>query len=316
MVVCSLAKIPGAARELNGPNGALDTMMPTIDQALQGVKHTSLSALEGQLLMLHALGRSTDQRAWLLAHGDHQLSDQERANFERNVQHRLNHMPLSYLTGYKEFYGLKLSIDPRVLDPRADTETLVDWALECLEVPRPHPKGQDTDVLDMGTGSGAIALALKANRSECSIWALDKSPKALELAMKNARDLALDVHFLQGHWFDAFKHAQHVDLFKKFDLIVSNPPYIAPNDPHLANLLHEPQDALVAQNEGLKDLLEIASQSVSHLKEGAWLLLEHGHDQASCVRDILTGLGFGNIQTRQDLAGIDRCTGAQWLKMK
>ena len=291
-------------------------MTPTIDQALQGVKQTALSALEGQLLMLHALGRSSEQRAWLIAHGDEHLSEKEHADFERHVKSRLNHMPLSYLTGYKEFYGLRLSVDPRVLDPRADTETLVDWALECLETPGPGSSSLGAHVLDMGTGSGAIALALKANRPACSIWALDKSQEALELATKNAHDLALDLNFLHGHWFDAFKHVQDKDALGPFDLIVSNPPYIAPNDPHLARLHHEPSEALVAQNEGLSDLIEICTQSVSHLKDGAWLLLEHGHDQGADVREILTSLGFSNTQTRHDLAGIERCTGAQWLKMK
>ncbi len=266
--------------------------------------------------MLHALGRSSEQRAWLLAHGDEQLSDKEHACFEDLVKKRLNHMPLSYLTGHKEFYGLKLRIDPRVLDPRADTETLVDWALERLKDNPPHARGQDRHVLDMGTGSGAIALALKAHCPECTLWALDKSQEALALAKQNAQDLALELHFLHGHWFDALRPVGEVGAGKKFDLIVSNPPYIAPKDPHLAHLIHEPREALVAQNEGLSDLIEICKQSVLHLQPGAWLLLEHGHDQGPQVREILAGLGFGFVQTRHDLAGIERCTGAQWPKMK
>jgi len=228
----------------------------------------------------------------------------------------LDHVPLSYLTGQKEFYGLSLQIDARVLDPRADTETLVDWAIELIHTQLNRDDASKPQILDMGTGSGAIALAIKANISECSLWALDQSQAALEVAQKNALALGLDVQFFQSHWFKSLASPGQKICPEYFDLIVSNPPYIAPHDPHLAQLAHEPIDALIAHEGGMSDLLEICTQAKHHLRGGAWLLLEHGYDQSQQVRETLQNLGYTHVQSRCDLAGIERCTGAQWLKMK
>ncbi len=288
----------------------------TIDQALLGAKAKGLQPLEAQLLMLHALGRQAVQRTWLIAHGNEHLSKEALACFEEHVIQRLDHVPLSYLTGQREFYGLTLHIDARVLDPRADTETLVDWAIELIDA---QCKGFDTpqpQVLDMGTGSGAIALAIKANQPQASLWALDQSPAALEVAQKNALDLGLEVEFFQSHWFQALNTPSANKHPKRFDVIVSNPPYIAPHDPHLRDLVHEPLDALLAKDGGWADILQICTQAQHHLKAGGWLLLEHGYDQSHRVREILQNLGYIHIQSRYDLAGIERCTGAQWQKMK
>ena len=288
----------------------------TIDQALLGAKAKGLQPLEAQLLMLHALGRQAVQRTWLIAHGNEHVSKEALACFEEHVIQRLDHVPLSYLTGQREFYGLTLHIDARVLDPRADTETLVDWAIELIDA---LCKGFDTpkpQVLDMGTGSGAIALAIKANQPQASLWALDQSPAALEVAQKNALDLGLEVEFFQSHWFQALNTPSANKHPKRFDVIVSNPPYIAPQDPHLRDLVHEPLDALLAKDGGWADILQICTQAQHHLKAGGWLLLEHGYDQSHRVREILQNLGYIHIQSRYDLAGIERCTGAQWQKMK
>ena len=288
----------------------------TIDQALLGAKAKGLQPLEAQLLMLHALGRQAVQRTWLIAHGNEHISKEALACFEEHVIQRLDHVPLSYLTGQREFYGLTLHIDARVLDPRADTETLVDWAIELIDA---LCKGFDTpqpQILDMGTGSGAIALAIKANISECSLWALDQSQAALEVAQKNALALNLDIQFFQSQWFKALALPGPKICPESFDLIVSNPPYIADQDPHLAQLAHEPITALVAHEGGLSDLIEICTQARHHLHFGAWLLLEHAYDQSQRVRETLQNLGYTHVQSRCDLAGIERCTGAQWLKMK
>ena len=288
----------------------------TIDQALLGAKAKGLQPLEAQLLMLHALGRQAVQRTWLIAHGNEHISKEALACFEDHVNQRLDHVPLSYLTGQREFYGLTLHIDARVLDPRADTETLVDWAIELIDA---QCKGFDTpqpQVLDMGTGSGAIALAIKANQPQASLWALDQSPAALEVAQKNALDLGLEVEFFQSHWFQALNTPSANKHPKRFDVIVSNPPYIAPQDPHLRDLVHEPLDALLAKGGGWADILQICTQAQHHLKAGGWLLLEHGYDQSHRVREILQNLGYIHIQSRYDLTGIERCTGAQWQKMK
>jgi release factor glutamine methyltransferase len=210
--------------------------------------------------------------------------------------------PVAYLTGRKEFYGLQLAIDARVLDPRPDTETLVDWALEVI-APLPAPS-----VVDLGTGSGAIALALQHQRPTAQVLAVDASADALAVAQANAQRLALPVRFMQGRWLRG--------LDDRFDAIVSNPPYIAATDPHLAALTHEPLQALASGPDGLDDIRTIVAQAPAHLIHGGWLLLEHGHDQAGAVGALLRAQGFAQVQSRNDLAGIARCTGGQWPTVK
>jgi release factor glutamine methyltransferase len=207
--------------------------------------------------------------------------------------------PLAYITGHKEFYGLALQVDARVLDPRADTETLVEWALECMDAVAVAPT-----LLDLGTGSGAIALALKHNRPQWQVHALDFSEDALTVARANAKQLALAVEFHQGSWLQ--------DLQQSFSIIVSNPPYIAAQDAHLAALTHEPLQALASGDDGLNDIRSIINQAPARLQTGGWLLLEHGYDQAAAVHALLLGAGFIQIQSRLDLAGIARCSGGQW----
>jgi release factor glutamine methyltransferase len=274
--------------------------MLSLSQTLLSLQAQGLDRLEAQLLLLHVLGRSTTERGWLLAHDSDVLAPEQASQLGELAQRRLQGEPLGYLTGHQAFYGLDLQVDARVLVPRPDTETLVDWALELL------PNSAACSVLDLGTGSGAIALALKASRAELQVHAVDLSSAALEVAQANAQRLHLPVAFSQGAWFDALP-----DNHQHFDCIVSNPPYIADQDPHLAGLMHEPAQALSSGPDGLDDIRLIISQAPQRLKPGAWLLLEHGYDQAAAVRKLLSLAGFTQVQSRRDLAGIERCSGGQ-----
>ena len=257
----------------------------TIAQILAAAVARGLERLDAQLLLLHALGRDANDRAWLLAHDQDLATPEVLQRFEDHSVRRLAGEPVAYLLGEKEFFGLPLQVDARVLVPRPDTETLVEWALEHL------PAGGS--VIDLGTGSGAIALALAHAR-----------PDALAVASANAQRLGLRVRFQQADWL------QGVD--GPYDLVVSNPPYIADADPHLAALVHEPLSALAAGADGLDDLRTVVADAPAHLAAGGWLLLEHGHDQAEAVCALLRARGFAQVGSRTDLAGIARCSGGQW----
>ena len=274
-------------------------------QALQQGLSLGLPRLEVQMLLLLALHRDPNDRAWLLAHDQEGVPQDAATRYSELLQRRLDGEPLAYLRGSKAFFGLTLHVDARVLDPRDDTETLVEWALACLD-------GFDLQaprVLDLGTGSGAIALALQAQRPQATVWAVDASEAALAVAQANAQRLGLNVHCVASHWFDALQGQQ-------FELVVSNPPYIAENDPHLPALRHEPRSALVSGADGLDDLRTLARTAPRHLTAGGWLLLEHGHDQATAVCALLRQAGFESVQSRCDLAGIERCSGGQWPGVK
>jgi len=270
----------------------------TVVQALAWAQARGLDRLDAQLLALHALGRDAQERAWLLAHDSDALPDTAQATLQATVPRRAAGEPLAYITGHKEFYGLDLAVDARVLVPRPDTETLVDWALKVL--------APSANVIDLGTGSGAIALALKHVRADLRVSAVDASVGALDVARTNAQRLHLDVAFAQGNWLDA--------MTGPFDAIVSNPPYIAAADHHLEALTHEPLSALTSGVDGLDDIRTIVRQAPGHLRSGGWLLLEHGYDQADAVRALLTHAGFQDAQSRRDLAGIERCSGGKWLQ--
>jgi release factor glutamine methyltransferase len=277
----------------------------TIAQAINWAQTQGLDRLDAQLLVLHALGRAAFERSWLLAHDTDALPDAAHAALQAAVLRRAAGEPLAYITGHKEFFGLDLLVNASVLVPRPDTETLVEWALERLHILAPSgPAHRDPiRVLDLGTGSGAIALALKHNCPDAQVLAVDFSADALAVAQRNADRLDLKVQFAHGSWMQGVQGC--------FDLIASNPPYIASADTHLAALTHEPLQALASGVDGLDDIRTIVDQAPRHLHPGGWLLLEHGYDQAAAVRALLGAAGFQDVQSRRDLAGIARCTGAR-----
>lgn len=248
--------------------------------------------LDAQLLLALVLDRP---RAWLLAHDDEPVAPVAADRIDALLRRRAAGTPLAYLTGQREFHGLTLEVNAAVLVPRPETEDLVDWALE-----RPFDS-----VVDLGTGSGAIALALKQARPAAAVCASDASAEALAVARRNADRLGLAVQFVQGNWWSPLAG-------RRFALAVSNPPYIAGADPHLAALAHEPRSALTPEGDGLEALRRIVAGAPAHLLPGAPLLLEHGHDQGEAVRRLLHEAGFEQVQTRADLAGLPRCSGGVW----
>lgn len=270
-----------------------------IDQAIQ----QGLDRLDAQLLMLWAHEKPFNQRAWLLAHDQDMIQEETYAKWLQLVNRRLNQEPFAYIVGQQDFYGLQLQVNPAVLIPRPDTETLVDWALELAPL---FSHNLDQHLLDLGTGSGAIVLAFKSQQKNWSCTAVDASEAALQVAEKNSQNLNLPVEFILSDW------CNNISKTRQFSLIVSNPPYIVPNDLHLAQLQFEPISALVAENQGLADIAQIVNQATLHLRNGAYLLLEHGYDQAEQVQQLLIQQGFNQVQSRQDLGGNWRCTGGCW----
>lgn len=279
--------------------GALPETTPaTLGAALGLAQARGVERLDAQLLLLHTLDRAQHERAWLLAHDQDPLPPSAARTFEALCTRRLRGEPLAYLVGQKEFFGLMLAVDARVLVPRPDTETLVEWALDLL-AGRHSPR-----VADLGTGSGAIALAIKHRRPDAWVLGIDRSEAALAVARANGQRLGLDVTWQAGDWLHDVK-----GLAGDLDLIVSNPPYIRADDPHLAALTHEPLSALAAGDDGLQDLRTIVRAAPAHLMPAGWLLLEHGWDQSGPVRTLLADAGFGQVTSRRDLAGIERCSG-------
>ncbi|QHE87940.1 peptide chain release factor N(5)-glutamine methyltransferase [Hydrogenophaga sp. BPS33] len=272
----------------------------SLRDAVARLQRDGVDRVDACMLVLLALQRSPHDRAWLLAHDADTLSAEAAQRLSGLSQRRQRGEPMAYLRGDQEFYGLTLQVDARVLVPRPDTETLVLWAMEQLDT-----MSSPARVLDLGTGSGAIALAIKAQRPHAELFATDASEDALSVAQANARRLGLDVHFHSGRWLAAVPG-------QRFDLIASNPPYIADADPHMAALGHEPRTALTAGADGLDDLRTIIATAPGALNPGGWLLLEHGHDQAEAVRVLLHDAGFEHVGSRHDLAGIARCSGGQW----
>ena len=273
-----------------------------IAQALAASAALGLDRLDAQLLLLHTLGRPPADRAWLLAHDQDELAAADARLYQQLCARRATGEPLAYIVGRKEFFALELLVDPRVLVPRPETETLVEWALEVLGC---LPRG--CRVIDLGTGSGAIALSIKHACPAALVEAVDASAGALEVAAANASVLGLELALRLASWLTG--------TTGRYDLIVSNPPYVAQADPHLAALQHEPLSALAAGAEGLDEIRTIITQAPAHLKPGGWLLLEHGWDQAGAVRDLLQRAGFADVRSRRDLAGTERCSGGQWLEL-
>lgn len=270
----------------------------TVTDVLTEARSAGIDRIDAQLLLCHALGRP---RSWLVAHGDAVPDGPQLAWVRDGLRRRCSGEPLAYILGWQEFHGLLLAVDNGVLVPRPDTELIVDWALELLasvlvSVARPR-------VVDLGTGSGAIGLAVKHGRPGIDMLATDASAPALAIARANAGVLGLRVRFVAGSWWQPLAGL-------RFHLALSNPPYIAAGDPHLPALRHEPALALTPGGDGLGALREIVRDAANHLEAGGWLLLEHGFDQAPQVQALLREAGFSDVQTRIDLAGQPRCTGA------
>ena len=284
-------------------------MSPTVGRLLDEAAR-NLAAVSGlvdarreaQILFGYAMGVS---RAWLSAHRDDEADPTLAETFRALVRRRRVGEPVAYLVGTREFYGLEFRVTPDVLIPRADTETLVDLALEKLAT------GAPAEVVDLGTGSGCIALSIARGRPEARVTAVDFSAAALMVARENARSIGVSAEFLQGEWFAELDG-------RRFDLIVSNPPYVAARDPHLqqGDLRFEPALALAAGEDGLADIRIIVANAPAYLREGGWLLFEHGHEQADVCRDLLIDAGFDEVTSRVDIAGLPRVAGGRLLTPK
>jgi release factor glutamine methyltransferase len=238
-------------------------------------------------------------RAWLLTHPKQSLAPGQHARYMALLERRLTGEPIAYLLGEREFYGLTFQVSPATLIPRPETELLVELALQRI------PQQGACRVLDLGTGSGAIGLSIAHARPEAEVVATDASSAALELAQFNARQLKLgNVRLLHSDWFGALQS-------ERFDIIVSNPPYIAAGDVHLAqgDVRFEPRDALISGTDGLHDIRLICDQARIHLRPKGWLLFEHGYDQAAQVCALLQQSGFEEIFSARDLSGIERVSG-------
>jgi len=274
----------------------------TVADALREARAANVERLDAQLLLARLLNRP---RSWLLAHDDAVLDTAAAAAWHALLVRRAAGEPLAYLLGEKEFRGLMLKVDPRVLVPRPETEHLVDWALELLYGAL-HDRAAPR-VIDLGTGSGAIAIAVRHAHPAADMTATDASEAALAVARDNAQRLGLAIRFAAGSWWSAVPGAAGAG----FDLALSNPPYIAERDPHLAALNHEPAAALTPGGDGLGALRAIIAGAAQRLAPGGWLLVEHGFDQADAVEALLRAHGFASIETRADLAGQPRCSGGQ-----
>lgn len=271
----------------------------------QALTETSDSArADAEELMAAQIGVP---RSRLSMRGEDAVRAADALRYAGAVERRRIGEPVAYITGRQGFWTVDLAVNPAVLIPRPDTETLVEWALQIIRAG--GESLHSFDVADLGTGSGAIALALAHERAaRLRVVATDRSEAALQLARENARSLGLDtVEFRQGSWFDAL----HASPPERFDLIVSNPPYIADGDSHLAALRHEPRMALTSGPDGLDAIRVIVAGASEHLVPRAWLLIEHGHDQGEAVRARLESAGFIDVQTRRDFGGRERVSGGR-----
>lgn len=255
------------------------------------MRASGLEPREARLLLAEATGFS---QSAILAFDEKELPEESRERFSAYTERRKKGEPIAYILGHKEFYSLELSVNPTVLIPRPETELLVELALQR----------RFESMVDLGTGSGAVALAIKRNRPNAGVIAVEASAAALVVARRNAVKLGLEVDFRHGRWFEPLGG-------KRFDLIVSNPPYVSANDPHLAALVYEPREALVSGEDGLEAIRAIAGQAPGYLVPGAWLLLEHGMGQDQAVRLLLQGAGLEEVATWPDLAGVGRVTGGK-----
>jgi release factor glutamine methyltransferase len=257
----------------------------------EALRSGGLEPRETRLLLAAATGFS---EAAVLAFPERALPPEAEARFADFAARRRNGEPVAYIVGHKEFYGLRLAVNPAVLIPRPETELLVDLALQR----------DFSACVDLGSGCGAIALALKHERPFARVIAVEASAAALAVARRNAVALGLEVDWRHGRWFEPLDA-------QRFDLIVGNPPYVAAGDPHLAELGFEPASALVSGADGLDAIREIVAAAPAHLNDSGWLLLEHGAGQDAAVRQLLASVGLENVGSWPDLAGIPRVSGGR-----
>jgi len=276
---------------------------PSIQDALSSAgqllaRRDDCSPLEATVLLAHALGVS---RTYLHTHPEQPLGEAQRQLYFDLIKRRISGEPVAYLTGHREFWSLDLNVNSHTLIPRPETELVVELALQRIP-----PQGE-FHIADLGTGSGAIALAIASERPQCHITATDLSPRALEVARGNAQHLEIsNIAFRQGSWFTPFSD-------ERFDLIVSNPPYVAEHDPHLTEggLPAEPRQALVAGPTGLEMIGTIIREARRHLRTGAWLLIEHGYNQANPVTALFREAAYDRLHTWRDTADVERVSGGQ-----
>jgi release factor glutamine methyltransferase len=266
---------------------------PTIEAL---IRESGLSRREAEVLLQAVLGC---ERVHLVAHAEDRVDPSKALAAHAWFSRRRDGEPVSYITGWREFYGLELNVGPDVLIPRPETERLVELALERL------PRGSSARVLELGTGSGAIAVAIASLRPGLKITATDVSEGALRVARRNALEHAVEIDFVRSDWFESIEAGP-------FDLVVSNPPYIAAGDPHLGDLRFEPPIALVGGDDGLACLREIAAGARRYLRRGGALLLEHGYDQGESCPALLRELRFEEVADHRDLAGLARVAACVW----
>ena len=281
----------------SGPAG------PSLDDL---IRDSGLPRAEARRLLASLTGQPL---TWFMAHGDDPANPNTATRFQTLAERRRAGEPLAYLLGQQEFYGRPFTVSPAVLIPRADTETLVETALEQLLLLRQQRRTVPLSLLELGTGSGIIAITLALEAPDTGVHAVERSPEALAMAQQNAKALgAHRIHWHAGSWWQALASP------RRFDLIVSNPPYIAAHDHHLqqGDLRFEPPQALAAGPDGLDDLRIIIGGAPAHLTSGGWLLLEHGYDQEAPVQALLRDAGFAEAFTRRDLAGQPRVSGGWW----
>ncbi len=271
-------------------------MSLTVGQALRAAQQR-IELPDARALLCRALSHDP---AWLIAHAGDVLNEEQRGRFDTLIARRAAGEPVAYLTGSREFYSLEFKVTPAVLIPRPETELLVEQALERLPVRAPRR------VLDLATGSGCVAVAIARHRPLARVAAADLSAAALALARENADRHGASIEFVESDWFAALSG-------RRFDLIVANPPYVAAGDPHLAqgDLRYEPKLALVAGPSGLECIGPLVAQAHAHLIAGGSLLFEHGHDQAERCRALLERIGFQDVSSWRDLAGIERVSGGR-----
>lgn len=278
------------------------TIKELIQDAQVRLAETSDTAqLDTEVLLAHALEQD---RTYLHTWPEKELTPEQQQTFQQLIKRRLNGEPVAYITGYREFWDMTLQVTPDTLIPRPETELLVETVLEKI------PPDAQWNIADLGTGSGAIALAIARERPRCQVTATDNSATALDVAKANAQRLGIhNVRFIEGHWFQPIEYEQ-------FEIIVSNPPYVHPHDPHLqkGDLRFEPTQALQSIPDGMRDIRIISNAARGHLTPPGWLILEHGYDQGTAVMERLQELGYVDVSVVDDLSHNERICMGKWDK--